>query len=514
MVSCPGGTGATNTKYCLWGGNASGAELNYQAQATEAVTFSDFGFRIISGGSGSNSLRMRQNGAFANIIASRTGTGTAFDNTNTDSMVSTDLFNLLSTVGGTSPNYGWIKSCVTFASGHGNFHGGSLSGGANYTANSTTTFQGYGGQLVAGGLASETTAGWEARGYDSQASLQVRVLTNARTTDTIVKNRIGGNDGTASITIGAGLTGIFTATGLTDAITEGQTVNASVTTGTGLGETLAITFVAATFKSTGLKSQTFLASSGSSRAASGTEDFLQIGGRLTFQSMTEAQARLAPGFAGIATNLSIFFLTNPYTGAATFTLYKNGVAAVQISIPAGQTGWARDLNTQVPFISTDEFSFGIVGGTANTATIPMMGMTFLPVASSYVSPSGSLPKEEEREHVRRVQAWWDQIDREQAETKAREQRLVKLERQQAVIAEQQAQRRKQVSAQSAIAKRKAKLAREIETLHAEQTKADERVAELQALIAQFDSDQAEAIATAAMADRKRRMLLALAALAA
>lgn len=364
--------------------NFSAAEANTQASATEACTFSKLGINIISGGSGTNSLRFRDAGVNGNQLAEIAGTGVVEDAVNTDALTAGDLFNLAYTDTGTNSGFSWIKSNVEFTTGHGCFTGVAAFAGLVFDIASATRFIGLSGTLEIDGNDVEAEVAFKARGYDTFEALQVRVIANARTNDSVFRNRINGADGTGVITFAAAATGLVTATGLADAITDGHTINASITLGTGV-EDLTVTFVAATLKSSASKQDTWTADNfgGLVRAASATAHYFTLGGVLpTLTAYTEAQARIKPGFAGIASNLRCYLDTNTYTVNATLKLFQNGVDVMTTTITAaGGAAWYENTADTVTFDDNDEFSFEIIGGTSGSITIDMIGMTFAPAAA-------------------------------------------------------------------------------------------------------------------------------------
>jgi hypothetical protein len=102
-----------------------------------------------------------------------------------------------------------------------------------------------------------------------------------------------------------------------------------------------------------------------------------------------------------------------------------------------------------------------------------------------------------------VRAHWERIEAAERVEQARRERVAELQRQQAEVDAKAAR----ASRSSAVAKRRAKLAREIEALQAEQERAADEVAEIRALIGALEAEIAD---QQVMMDRRRRMLLILA----
>jgi len=388
MVAATNLAHTTLQEISLFGYNSrTSTEANAQVQATEGATFSKLGINIVSGGSGTNNFQFRDAGANGNQLATRAGTGTAEDATNTDVLTAGDLFNLAYTDTGTDSVCSWVKCNVEFASGHGNFHGAAGYGGIVFDAASSTTFIMLGGGLLPDGTATEDDVGFKIRAYSTFEALQVRVTANARTNDSVFRNRINKGNGTGVITFGSGVTGLITATGLADAIAAGQVVNASITLLTGV-EDLTVSLVVGTFKSATNKSESWIGSPGVARTASATADYFPIGGNIpALTGLTEAQNRIKVGFAGAASNLRCYLSTNTYTVNATLKLFKNGAAVMTTTLTAaGGAAWYENIINTVGFTATDELSFEIVGGTSGSIEIEMIGITLLPeLVTSYGS---------------------------------------------------------------------------------------------------------------------------------
>jgi hypothetical protein len=364
--------------FSLFGyGGDSTTELNTQASCTEDAVFSRLGFRVITAGSGTSTLKLRKAAVNATETVSVTGAGSAEDTTNSDGLVAGDLFNIACTDTGTGSTVGWSKGNVVFAKGHGGFHGSASFLGATYGLASTTTFQSLGGPLKTNGNATEVEMAFKARGYDRFEALQVRVTANARTTDTTFRNRINNANGTGLITFTSGATGLVTATGLNDSIAAGQVIDVSVTTLTGV-QNITVSLVLATLKST-INTQDIWAETvaGVARAAGASGSYHPLGGTIrNFTSMTESQARIKPGFTGRASNLRIYVAANTYSANGTLSLFKNGVAVSTVTITAAaQNQWFENTTDSISFNETDEFSYEIIGGTAGSITVYMIGVT-------------------------------------------------------------------------------------------------------------------------------------------
>lgn len=360
--------------------NATTTELNTQAAVTQNATFSKLGTRIIGGGSGTNTITFRKNGADGSEVATRSGTGDASDATNSDALTTGDLFNLTFTNSGTNPLHSWIKANIEFGTGHGSIHGAAAFAGTNWTSDSATRFFALSGNVSANGIATESLVQFKSRAYSTWASMQARVTANARTSTTTYANRINGVSGAAACAFGAGVSGLVQDTSVGDSIATGDLLSVACTSGAGAAEALTATFISSTFTvASGAKSDCIAADLGGLiRAASATAHYFTLGGRLaSLTAFTEAQARVPIGFSGNATNIRVYLAANTYTVGGTLTLYKNGTATALVATltALGGAAWYEDATNSVSFTDTDELSCEVVGGTTGSATIQTIALT-------------------------------------------------------------------------------------------------------------------------------------------
>ena len=384
LIATTAGTLASGDENNLFGYVSDNTtEANTQASCTEDATFSKLGANIISGGSGTNNFRFRDAGGDGQQLATRAGAGTCEDTTNTDVLSAGDLFNIAYTDTGSNSGPAWVKANVEFSSGHGNFHGCADFSGAVHDVASATRFLPVVGTLLTDGQVTEDNVEWKVRGYDSFAGLQVRVTANARTNNSDFQNRIDGGFGSLLCQFAGGATGLVIDTSPADAITDGQTINASLTLSTGV-EDLTVTFVVATLKSSSSKSDTFAGrQNGIIRTASATANYIPIGGHIhSLTATTEEQARIKPGFAAVVSNLRCYLSANTYTGNGTLKLYQNGSAVITTTITAsGGAAWYENTSDTITIDADDELSFEFDEGTSGSITIHSVGITFAPVAA-------------------------------------------------------------------------------------------------------------------------------------
>lgn len=392
MVCTFGGASVSSgISFNLFGFGGPSTEAKSQAAVTENCAFTALGGNIVSGGSGTNTWQFRDAGANGQNVASRAGAGALADVSHTDNLTTGDLFNIAHTDTGTDIATAWAKINVEFSSGHGNYHGSSSLVGVVYDVQNSTRFIPLGGILPVDGDNTDANVVWRSRAYDTFTALQVRCSANARTNDSVFKNRINGGDGTAVCTFGAGVTGLVQSTGLSDAVGAGQDIAASITLVSGVQD-LTVNFVLATLKSSTNKSDCWCANlNGVTRTASATANYHPIGGYLeSLTDFTEANARIKPGFAGVASNLRCLG-TSTYTTDGTLKLIKNGSAVLTTTLNALAGGplWFENTSDSVSFTDTDELSFEWdEGGTGSFVTYAA-GITLAPAAYTIAAASGS-----------------------------------------------------------------------------------------------------------------------------
>lgn len=379
MVGLEGILLVSGVEHNLYGQYNNATEANAQMQATEAATFSNLRTRIASGGSGTNNLRFRNAGANGNQLASISGTGSIEDTVNTDAVSASALFNIAYTDTGTDSQVDFVAANVSFSSGHGNFHGIGNSAGTAFSTASTTFFVPISGIFDSNATTTIANAQWKNRGYTSIEAFQIRVTSNARTTNTTVRFVLNGTPTGTTITYGSTATGLQAVTGMAQALADGDLLCLQITTGTGTGS-FTVSLASVTLKSTNEESDIMWGRGGTSvtRAASATKHYY-LPGQTTAAETTETTERVKPGFPARARNLRAYLSANTYGAAATLKLFVNGVALMTTTIGAGGgAAWYENTTDSVVISGSDEISFEIVGGSSGSITIQAMGITFAP----------------------------------------------------------------------------------------------------------------------------------------
>lgn len=367
-------------------GSVAAIEAFAQFSATEAATITGLAARIASGGSGNNVLRFRKAGANGNNVVPISGTGTFTDTTHNDVLAAGDLFNLQATDDGSDPVYQWALALVEFAAGHGNFHACSNFSGVTLGVAAATRFIRVSGNQNA--LATEADAEIKVYGYDSLEAFQVRMSANTAAADCTVTARVNGASVGTPLVIGAGLTGLFSLTGMGIALASGDRFCLMVVRPAGAG-TPSASFVGATLKSTSGASELSAGSSGNVRAASATPAFYPIGGQIVSATgAVEADNVTKLGFPARVGKLGLYLTPNTYTADCQFTFRVDGVDRLLVTVTAGVAGWHENLIDTFDLAGTENVCWSLVGGGTGSGTLLGMRSTLVPVPTL---PAATIP---------------------------------------------------------------------------------------------------------------------------
>lgn len=409
IVGATGTASATNTFLGPCGAGAGYAtEIDQEYAITHSCQITNLRRFISSGGSGSNTLKSRKNGADGNLIVTASGTGAAVDTTHTDTFVPGDVWAFGITHDGTDPVYR-ISSCNVEMTGQtGTFFRSGASTPTVLDLASTTRYFSISGFMQSDGVSSEVNAQWRNRGYSQLSAFQVRISANARVNDTTFAIRVNSSN-VATVVVAAGQTGLFLVTDIAQSLATGDLLSIAATTGTGI-EAITIAHVGATLLSSSNATECFAATPNSvSRTASATANYMTLGGGVSVSATSPTGLNITPGFATDVRNLRIRVNLNTCTSDVIVTLFVNGVSSgMTTTITAAGTGWFENTVDKVFIDADDEICLEIVGGTANSLTITAVGVTL--AVPTPVNPSvttkprlsgggmGSGPK-------RRVRAW-------------------------------------------------------------------------------------------------------------
>jgi len=386
---------SNNTFACIGGGQQFPGSLSVSGLfLRDAGTFSFLGYNNRRGG-GTNTVRFNVAGASGNQVVAQAGTGWLEDTTNTDVVAADTTVQLGFTDSGTNPCYSVVKMCFE-ASADTVAHQIASNAAVNYDVPSATRFLRFAGTQVADGIATEAQAQVKVRAAGTVESLHVRVSANARTNNSDFTVRVNGSNGAGTVQFGAGVTGVLYDDTHTDAVASGDLLCGSITLSTGT-EDLNVTVIACVVRNTaGLSDLFFEAPDGTvGRAASATSHYTPLGGAWPWcnpGTTTEANVSLkVGGFDGTISNLRAYIQSNTYSGSCQIRIFKNGSAALTLTIAAGATGWQENTVDTLQFVAGDTLSYEINGGTAGILVMRVAGITFGPAGGgSAVGGAGAI----------------------------------------------------------------------------------------------------------------------------
>lgn len=251
---------------------------------------------------------------------------------------------------------------------------GAVRNSADNSSSTTYYMLPSGGSLVFGG--SEASSKYRVRTNFTSSNLFVNILTNARTTNTIIRTRKNGANGSQSITFSAGETGQKEDTSNTDTLVSGDDFNYSWSMGAS-SEIMNPGIISTRCVSTSNIFPMLKGASNASAIAFNTTTYSGVGGKSTV-STTEATTQIYPRFDFVAKELVSYVSANTIaTSASTITLRDNGAdSAVTVSYAAAETGLKNDsTNTAQITSATDEINYKIVTpNTSGNLTITWIGI--------------------------------------------------------------------------------------------------------------------------------------------
>lgn len=387
---------ANTTEYWVFpaaGGNCSmvsATEAQNQVKHFNAGVFSDLSINIGTNGvAGTSTFTFRINGADGNmqlsIPSSSTGLFKLASSATTDTIAAGDLTCLKSIPGATTGTivHRARVCCFTNTSstetitrlGDINYPSG-----ANLNTASTTSYEGVVGEFpLSFPQTTEANAKCRMRKPGTLRNAGVRVLTNARTTSTILKLRKNGADTTQVITIPASTTGWIDqdTPANTTSIAAGDDINWSIAVGTGTGA-CRLVILAVDYVTTDGWFPVGCSTTDSANQAINLTRYQPLGG---FKDTNNTETNVRSYASGIFTfaEMTALVITNTVTAASTVALMLNGSAsALSASITASTTGLFFDSShTVTSASSTDTLSFqmvtGATGTTLNVKNIIMWG---------------------------------------------------------------------------------------------------------------------------------------------
>lgn len=353
-------------------------ELNAQVPCRIAGVVSRLNIELVSNSATTNTtLRFRKNLAYGNqIITIGAGaTGSFVDSVNTDSIGLGDLYNYELICGATA-GIQWTSITSLFDSGSSvgsaaNMH---TSGGVGINLNSASFFQCVSGQLAQSGA--ESTYQYKNKNTSIWRNAYTYFLINGRVTNTLLRNRINGANGSLLITVGAGATGGFEDVSNSDTIVPGDLINWVFVSSTG-GGSASPTLISADF----ISSNSTVQYSAGTNSATGNflaSNTLYVGIASNLQTAgTESLRRSLAVIPSTFSDLECFVITNGVTATSTVNFRKSGAnGTLQISIGSGATGYFEDVVHTDSVLATDYISYLVTTGASGTnLTIGTMGIT-------------------------------------------------------------------------------------------------------------------------------------------
>jgi hypothetical protein len=201
------------------------------------------------------------------------------------------------------------------------------------------------------------------------SGLVVIISLNAATASSTAGLRKNAANGTQTVTIGAGLTGLFQDVTHTDAVVVGDLINGITTAGA--GGTISLMVIGVAFKNTvNFLSDLFV--SGVSYTAAG---YARIYGQ-SLGTFTEAQAQVSHGFATRMSRYWINVTTNTCTAPSNSTVRINGVQGNQaVTVGAGLLGIFTDVINTDAVGPNDLVCYGTFPGVGGSFQPLTMGIT-------------------------------------------------------------------------------------------------------------------------------------------
>lgn len=359
-------TPATN-EYLPIGGRAQvpASEAVVQVTGRVAGTFSLPAVRNVS--AVGTTFTFRKNGGNGSQTVSSssaawvTGSGS-------DTISAGNTVNWLISTGGTAIYA--LRTVFQAASGHACYYVNR--GGQTNSAGNTFYFTLAGGERDS----TESLTKFRVRVAGVASNFQIYISANAATASSTARTRLNGGNGSASVTIGAGLTGLFEDSSNTDTLASGDDFNFQFVTGTGgnvTSQQIAVAITASSGTSNDLMGSNSTSTTNFSNTAT---NYAPITGRLFSTITTEAACQIPHGFACQIDRMRIYVGSNTGDGSEVFTLRVNGSNATNtVTVGAGLTGLFEDTTHTDTVTTTDLVSIGGVGsGTTGNVVVSWVGV--------------------------------------------------------------------------------------------------------------------------------------------
>lgn len=366
LYSEPGGIASGNEIPVLGGGVSNATEANSQITFPVAGTFSMLGtFNL--GGSGTNTVQFRVNGANGNLVTAASGTGLKEDTSNSDTISANDEVNIACTDTGSNPTASHYRLVWEATSDHCTMHAARRPAGTACDA-TNARYGSFAGSILQDWNATEAQTQLKARCASTASHFQISASVNASDETRAFTFRLNGADGNGTVSFGAGATGIAIDTSNTDTLADGDLFNAYMAP---LQATDDITLTGCCILVTNTTTDESDVWHGSSNTGgsftynSPTTTYYALGGSGD-GTTTAANRAVQTGFAGTARNLRVYASNNTLTSDATLKL-KNLTDTTEISLTltgSGGAGWYENTSDTLNFDATDDLVLEFDGGGA------------------------------------------------------------------------------------------------------------------------------------------------------
>lgn len=341
-------------------------ETAFQVRIYDTLTVSNFLVRCMTNTiTGASTIRTRKNTANGNLSVSIPGSGTGVfqDISNSDSLVSGDIYNYQAVggAGGTSLLTHIISITIDAAIVTTLLVGGASNSNPGSTNFSTFSFGG----------ANEAQSQTRIRFAGTWDRLGANVVTNTNNSTTTIRSRVNGGNGNQVLSIGSGATGYFEDTVNSDSVLPADLLNYTLIHGGSSGAVWVQPNQSRMKPTSGTRSLQY--------ANGATIDFgltrpalIGTGGDLGTELNTRLLLR--GGITWTYQNLFFRVTANTIDGSTTTRTRKNGANGNQsVSVSASTTGIFEDTTNTDTYVNGDDINCLIVaGGSSGTMTYTMV----------------------------------------------------------------------------------------------------------------------------------------------
>ena len=346
---------------------ANTTESAYQVRIYDTLTVNNLLVRCQTNGiTGSSTIRTRKNTANGNLSVAIAGgsTGVFQDITNSDSLVSGDLYNYQAVggAGGTSLTAHIISLTVDATTAISLLNGGWSNVSPGSISFHTFSF----------GAATEATGQTRIRFAATWDRLGANVVTNTNNGTTTIRSRVNGANGNQVLSISASTTGYFEDTVNSDSVVSADLLNFSLNHGGASGVVWVQPSQSRIKPVSGTVSLQFAGDSTTIDA--GLTRPSLIGGGSDVGTELNTRLLLRGGITWTFQNLFFRVTTNTINGSTTTTCRKNAANGNQsVSISASTTGIFEDTSNTDNYVDGDDINALIVaGGSTGTMTYTMV----------------------------------------------------------------------------------------------------------------------------------------------